>query len=81
MAELFTQKYQLFWAVALAVLLFWPVRKLIWVMSVRRAEAKQNGPTDEAMRGRLKTRAGWTAALLCFVFAYMYTATIMGDGG
>lgn len=79
MAELFTAKYQILWAILLAAALFLPVRKLIWVLSVRRAERKQDGPSDEALQAKLKTRAGWTSALLCFVFAYFYTATIMGD--
>jgi hypothetical protein len=64
------------WTLLLALALFLPVRRLIWVLSVRRAE-KREGPTDEARRQSLKRRAAVTAALLCFVFSYFYAATLM----
>ncbi len=64
------------WALILALALFFPVRQLIWALSVRRAE-KREGPTDEVRRRSLKRRAAVTAALLSFVFAYFYTATLM----
>lgn len=60
----------------LAALLFLPVRHLIWVLSVRRAEAKQQAPTDEETRHRLKRRAALTSALLCFVFSVMYALSL-----
>ncbi|MEN8194981.1 MAG: hypothetical protein ABFS30_00525 [Pseudomonadota bacterium] len=63
-------------ALLLAALLFLPVRHLIWVLSVRRAEARQQSPTDEETRHRLKRRAGLTSALLCFVFSLMYTLSL-----
>lgn len=71
MAELFTEKYAVLWAVALAAALFFPVRRLIWVLSVRRAE--RDGRHDEERRQMLRRRAGVTAALLSLVFAYFYT--------
>ena len=64
------------WTLVLALALFFPVRQLIWALSVRRAE-KREGPTDEARRRSLKRRAAVTAALLSFVFAYFYTATLI----
>ncbi len=64
------------WALLLTLALFFPVRQLIWALAVRRAE-KRDGPTDEARRQALKRRAAVTAALLSFVFAYFYTATLM----
>ena len=71
MAEFFTAKYAFVWLILLAAALFFPLRRLIWVLSVRRAE--RDGSEDEARRQRLKRRAGATAALLAFVFAYFYT--------
>ena len=71
MAELFTAKYMLLWALALAVALFLPVRQLIWVLYVRRAERDGSETSDEE-RLALRKRAGMTAALLCFVFSYFY---------
>ncbi len=76
MEALFTKDYMLLWALVLALALFLPVRRLIWVIYVRRA-ARQGEP-DEAERARLRRRAGWTAALLCFVFSYLYSAYLLG---
>ena len=53
-----------------------PVRQLIWVVAVRRAERRE-GTTDDARRQSLKRRASVTAALLCFVFAFFYTAQML----
>ena len=64
------------WALVLGLALFFPVRQLIWALSVRRAE-KREGPTDEARRQSLKRRAAVTAAQHRFVFAYFYTSTLM----
>lgn len=71
MAELFTERYMLLWAAVLAVALFFPVRRLIWVLMMRRAA--RTVELDDAEQGRLKKRAGFTAALLVFVFSYFYT--------
>ena len=71
MEALFSPQYQWLWTTALAVALFVPVRHLIWIMSVRRAE-RLHGSTDDAKRGSLKRRAAFTAALLCFIFAVLY---------
>jgi hypothetical protein len=70
MAEIFTQQYWPMWTVALALSLFLPVRRLIWVLYMRRAQ--RHGEIDEAEQERLKNRAGITAALICLVFSYMY---------
>jgi ABC-type Fe3+ transport system permease subunit len=75
MAEFFSSQYQLLWAVILAALLFVPVRQLIWVISVRKAE--RDGKQDETRRQTLKKRASVTAALLCIVFAFFYTAAMI----
>ena len=75
MAELFNSQYQLLWAVILALLLFVPVRQLIWVISVRKAE--RDGKQDETRRQALKKRASVTSALLCLVFAFFYTAAMI----
>lgn len=63
---------QWLWTIALGLALFLPVRRLIWVLSVRREERKLGAETDEARRAALKRRASVTAGLLCFVFAVLY---------
>jgi hypothetical protein len=70
MADLFTPQYWPLWALALALALFIPVRQLIWVIYVRRAQRLGGG--DEPDRARLKKRAGFSAALICLVFSYIY---------
>ena len=57
---------------ALALALFFPVRQLIWVLTVRRQQRRQGRSPDEKMLKYLKTRAGITSALLCLVFAAVY---------
>jgi hypothetical protein len=77
MAFLFGPEGQWFWTAVLAAALFFPVRQLIWVVSVRRQERKRGQQADEAERTLLKRRAGLTAALLCFIFSILYVqATI-----
>lgn len=73
MAELFSPQYWLLWAVVLAVALFFPVRQLIWVLYVRRAQNAQGAELDDAEKERLKRRASVTSALLCLVFSLLYT--------
>ena len=77
MDVLFTKEYQPLWALALALALYLPVRHLIWVMYVRRAMRDED--TGQADRDRLKRRAGFTSALLCFVFAFIYTSHLFRD--
>jgi len=76
MATLFNAEYQYVWAAVLALALFLPVRRLIWILMIRRAERSQK--TTEIERNRLRFRAGATAMLLCFVFSFLYTATLFG---
>lgn len=63
---------QWLWTAVLGLALFLPVRRLIWVLSVRKAERELGAPSDDALRGTLKRRASFTAALLCFVFSVLY---------
>jgi len=79
MAEYFSAEYKWIWSLVLTVALFFPVRKLIWVLSVRRAEGKTTEPTDEAERKRLHKRAGFTAGLLCFLFSLAYVSQMFKD--
>ncbi len=75
MAAYFTADYQWAWTIVLALALYFPVRQLIWSLSIRRAE-KREGPTDDEQKQALKKRAAVTSILLCFVFSYFYTAQL-----
>ena len=79
MATLFSPQYSWLWAIALGVALFFPVRQLIWVLAVRRAE-RRDGATDQPTRARLRRRAAMTAALLVFVFAAFYANHLFRSG-
>jgi len=77
MDALFTKDYLFLWTVLLALALFLPVRQLIWVLSMRRAQKK--GADLETEGPRLKKRAAATSALLSFVFAFFYTLYLFQD--
>jgi len=63
------------WIVLLTTALFFPVRKLIWVLYVRRKQKTQQSVSDEE-RKILKKRATLTAILLCIVFSYIYVKQV-----
>ncbi|MHA1598817.1 MAG: hypothetical protein ACTSV1_08855 [Alphaproteobacteria bacterium] len=71
MQNFFTAEYQWLWTLGLGVALFLPLRQLIWVLSVRRAESKDS-EVDDATRLALKRKAAITAALLSFIFSVLY---------
>ena len=70
MTDIFNPDYWILWGVLLALVLFLPVRRVIWMMAANRAARK--GDVDEAEKRRLYRRAGFTAALTCYVFAMLY---------
>ncbi len=61
----------------LAILLYFPVHRLIWVMRVRRLEARTcNKPSGEEVEAlRLKTRIG--AGLIVLTFAYLFNHVVL----
>lgn len=74
MEAIFSQGTWLAWAVLLSLALFYPVWRLIWMMSVNRwARKMKQAEVPDDVRYRLKRRAAMTAALLCFVVAFLYT--------
>lgn len=73
MEFLFSKDFVLVWAVVLTLALYFPTRKLIWVLYMRRAYRKLNAEPEPAESERLRRRAGFTAFLLCLVFSVLYT--------
>ena len=63
------------WIIFLSTVLFFPVRKLIWVLYVRKKQKAQQSVSEEEKR-ILKKRATFTAVLLCIVFSYIYVKQI-----
>ena len=75
----FTSFYVIFhdpiWVVVLSVALFFPVRKLIWVLYVRKKQKLQKEVSDDEKKV-LKKRATFTSVLLCIVFSYLYVTQV-----
>jgi len=59
----------------LSVALFFPVRKMIWVLYIRKKQKTQKLVSDEE-KDSLKKRATFTAILLCIVFSYIYVKQV-----
>ena len=63
------------WIILLSTALFFPVRKLIWVLYVRKKQKTQQSVSEEE-KMVLKKRATFTAILLCIVFSYIYVKQV-----
>ena len=78
MEGLLSPDYRWLWSAGLALALFFPVRHMIWVLSVRKEQRRAGQMPDEKMRQYLKGRAGVTSGLLCLVFAAAYGGVLFG---
>ena len=63
------------WIILLSTVLFFPVRKLIWVLYVRKKQKSQQSVSEEEKKS-LKQRATFSAILLCIVFSYVYVKQV-----
>ena len=63
------------WIILLSTVLFFPVRKMIWVLYVRKKQKTQQSVSEEE-KSSLKKRATFTAILLCVVFSYVYVKQV-----
>ena len=63
------------WVIVLSTALFFPVRKLIWVLYVRKKQKSQTTVSDDE-KIILKKRATLTSVLLCIVFSYLYVSQV-----
>ena len=76
MEGMLSTDYRWLWSMALAVVLFLPVRQLIWVLAVRREQRRSGQLPDEKFQQYLKGRASVTSGLLCLVFAATYAGVL-----
>ena len=61
----------------LALLLYFPVHRLIWVMRVRRLEARTgNKPTGEEVEA-LRVRTRIVTGLIVITFAYLFNHVVL----
>ena len=63
------------WVILLSTILFFPVRKLIWVLYVRKKQKTQQSVSEEE-KSILKKRATFTSVFLCIVFSYLYVSQV-----
>ena len=64
--------------VVLAVLLFFPISKLIWVFSVRRLQKKLNRELNEEEIAGQMTRARFLSVFVSLVFSYLFNLNMIG---
>ena len=63
------------WILLMSTALFFPVRRLIWVLYVRRKQKTQSSVSEEEKQS-LKKRANLTSVLLSIVFSYLYVSQV-----
>ena len=80
MEALFSPELKWLWSAALGSALFFPVRQLIWVLSVRRVQRRTGELPEEAVRKSLKRHAGMTSLLLCLVCAAAWGSIMLAGG-
>lgn len=69
------------WVLLLAALLFWPIAKLVFVLSVRRLQRKLSRELDEKeMAGQLN-RARIISVFASLLFSYLYNLNTIGLPG
>ena len=62
---------------ALAGLLFVPVSRIVWVLSVRRLQRKLARPLDPGESARQRRRAHVIAFLIVLVFSYLFNVHLL----
>ena len=75
LVNFYTSFHDPIWVIILSAALFFPVRKLIWVLYVRKKQKAQNEVSEEE-KISLKKRASFTSILLCIVFSYLYVIQV-----
>lgn len=65
-------------SIILAALLFRPVKKLIFVQRIRRAEAKLKRALTEGERKEIEKKTVPVAAIITLTFAFLFNGMIMG---
>jgi hypothetical protein len=70
--------YFLLYVVVLAVLLFFPISKLIWVFSVRRLQRKLKRELNETEIAGQMTRARFLSIFISLLFSYLFNLNMIG---
>ena len=75
LVNFYTSFHNPIWVIILSAALFFPVRKLIWVLYIRKKQ-KAKSEVSEEEKISLKKRANFTSILLCIVFSYLYVIQV-----
>ena len=70
--------YFLLYVVVLALLLFFPISKLIWVFSVRRLQRKLKRELNETEIAGQMTRARFLSIFISLLFSYLFNLNMIG---
>ena len=70
--------YFLLSVLVLAVLLFFPLSKLIWVLSVRRLQRKLNRELNDTELAGQMTRARFVSIFVSLLFSYLFNLNLLG---
>lgn len=62
----------------LALLLFFPISKLIWTLSVRRLQRKLNRELNETELAGQMTRARFVSIFVSLLFSYLFNLNMIG---
>jgi hypothetical protein len=65
----------------LSALLYFPISKLVWVLSVRRLENKLARSTTEAERQGQQNRARFIGIIVAVMFAALFNYNVFGIPG
>ncbi len=63
----------------LTLLLYFPVNRIIWILSVRRLERKIGKTINEQARNNQHNRAKFIAVLLSFFFSFLFTYNLFKE--
>ena len=63
----------------LAILLYFPVHRLIWVMRVRKVEARTGAKATEEEAAALRLRTRLVAGFIVLTFAYLFNHVVLGS--
>ncbi len=69
------------WVLLLSVLLFFPVSKLIWVLSVRKLQRKMRRELSEQETEAQLRRARILAVFIVVIFSFLFNAHVIGVPG
>ena len=69
------------WVLALTALLFWPMSKLVWVLSVRRLQRKLARELDEKEISGQINRARVISIFVSLLFSFAYNLSTIGMPG